>query len=65
MDFEWSDEQELLRESVRRFLDEHAGLGFVRAQWEDPAGVTDAVWSGLRFARRGGIRSPGSPSSRG
>ncbi len=47
MDFEWTEEQELLRENVRRFVEENASIDFVRAQWEDPAGVTAAVWSKL------------------
>ena len=47
MDFEWTEEQELLRENVRRFMEENASIDFVRAQWEDPVGVTAAVWSKL------------------
>ena len=47
MDFEWTEEQEMLRESVRRFVEENAPIASVRAQWDDPAGVTAAVWSGL------------------
>ena len=47
MNFEWTEEQEMLRESVRRFVEENAAIDFARAQWDDPAGVTPAVWSGL------------------
>jgi alkylation response protein AidB-like acyl-CoA dehydrogenase len=47
VDFEWTEEQELLRENVRRFMEENASIDFVRAQWDDPAGVTAALWSKL------------------
>jgi alkylation response protein AidB-like acyl-CoA dehydrogenase len=47
VDFELSDSQELLRESVRRYLAEAAPLAWVRGQLEAPRGTTDAVWRGL------------------
>jgi alkylation response protein AidB-like acyl-CoA dehydrogenase len=48
MDFEFSADQELLRETVRRFLTERAPLApFVRSQLDDPRGTTDEVWRGL------------------
>jgi len=47
VDFEWSEEQEQLRESVRRFLETHADPARVRAWWEDPHGAPDEVWKGL------------------
>lgn len=47
MNFEFSDEQEQLRESVRRFLEDRAPIGLVRDLWDDPRGTTDAVWRGL------------------
>ena len=47
MDFEWTQEQDLLRENVRRFLEENAAIDLVRTQWDNPAGVTAAVWSKL------------------
>ena len=48
MDFEFSEDQELLRESVRRFVAERAPVAaFVRAQLDDPRGTTDDVWRGL------------------
>jgi alkylation response protein AidB-like acyl-CoA dehydrogenase len=47
MNFEFSDEQEELRASVRRFLEERAPLTYVREMYDDPRGTTDAVWSGL------------------
>jgi len=48
MDFELSDDQELLRETVRRFLEAEAPLTpYVRGMLEDPRGTSDAVWKGL------------------
>jgi len=47
MNFEFSDEQEALRGSVRRFLEDRAPIAHVRALWDDPTGTTDAVWEGL------------------
>ena len=58
MDFEWTEEQELLRESVRRFVAENAAIDFVRAQWDDPSGVTPAVWSGLAELGATGLLVP-------
>lgn len=47
MDFEFSTEQEQLRASVRRFLSERAPLSYVRTMYDDPAGTTPEVWTGL------------------
>jgi alkylation response protein AidB-like acyl-CoA dehydrogenase len=48
LDFEFSEEQEALRASVRRFLADHAPIRpYVRAQLDDSRGTTDAVWKGL------------------
>ena len=47
LDFEFSSEQEQLRESVRRFLADRAPLTFVREMYDDERGTTDAVWRGL------------------
>ena len=48
MDFEFSAEQEELRESVRRFLAERAPLDpVVRGLLDDPRGTTDELWKGL------------------
>jgi alkylation response protein AidB-like acyl-CoA dehydrogenase len=45
MDFELSDEQQLLRATVRRFLAERAPIAWVRSMLDDPRGTTDDVWS--------------------
>src|SRR5690242_21379227 len=48
MDFEFSADQELLRETVRRFLAERAPVTpYVRSMLDDTRGTTDAVWRGL------------------
>ena len=47
MNFEFSEEQEQLRESVRRFLDAQAPIAYVRDQWSDPRGITDDFWTGF------------------
>ena len=47
VNFEFSDEQEALRGSVRRFLEDRAPIAYVRAVWDDPTGTTDGVWEGL------------------
>ncbi len=47
MDFEFSAEQEALRDSVRRFLADRAPTAYVREMYDDERGTTDAVWGGL------------------
>ena len=48
MNFELSAEQELLRDTVRRFLAERAPIAdHVRARLGDEVGVDGSVWSGL------------------
>jgi alkylation response protein AidB-like acyl-CoA dehydrogenase len=50
LDFEFSADQEMLRESVRRFLGDKAPIAYVRAAYEsEPATLGhDDVWAGLR-----------------
>src|SRR3989449_9475500 len=47
MDFGFSQEQELLRATARKFLENECTSGFVRARMEEPAGVTDEFWAKL------------------
>jgi acyl-CoA dehydrogenase len=44
---EFSEEQERLRESVRRFLAERAPLSLARELWDAPHAAGGAVWKGL------------------
>ncbi|MEY2465431.1 MAG: hypothetical protein QOH64_3569 [Acidimicrobiaceae bacterium] len=47
MDFEFSGEQDQLRDTVRRFLSERAPTAYVRSMLDDPLGTTREVWQGL------------------
>src|SRR5258708_19786006 len=47
MDFGFSPEQERLRATARKFLENECTSGFVRARMEEPAGVTDEFWAKL------------------
>ncbi len=45
MDFGFSEEQEMLRATARKFLENECASAFVRARMEEPAGVTDEFWA--------------------
>ncbi len=47
MDFGFSQEQEMLRATARKFLDNECTSTFVRARMEEPAGVTEDFWAKL------------------
>jgi alkylation response protein AidB-like acyl-CoA dehydrogenase len=47
MDFGFSQEQELLRSTARKFLENECTSAFVRARMEEPSGVTDEFWAKL------------------
>ena len=47
MDLEFSEEQELLRETVRRLCVEHAPIATVRAMEDDPTGHPAELWKRL------------------
>src|SRR5689334_2563013 len=47
MNFEFSDEQEQLRGSVRGFLEARAPIRSVRDLWDEPRGTTADFWAGL------------------
>ena len=51
MDFGFSQEQELLRTTARKFLENECPSTFVRARMEEPAGVTDACNPGRETRR--------------
>jgi alkylation response protein AidB-like acyl-CoA dehydrogenase len=44
MDFSFSSDQQLLKNSARAFLDEHCRAEFVRAMFDDPRGESEALW---------------------
>ncbi|HEY4398089.1 MAG TPA: acyl-CoA dehydrogenase family protein, partial [Acidimicrobiia bacterium] len=58
MDFEFSEDQELLRATVQRFLAERAPIAYVREMLEDERGTTDGVWSGLSALGVNGLLVP-------
>jgi alkylation response protein AidB-like acyl-CoA dehydrogenase len=47
VDFEFSPEQEQLRDSVRRLLEQRAPIGSVRARYDDAAPPLDDAWQAL------------------
>jgi alkylation response protein AidB-like acyl-CoA dehydrogenase len=47
MDMDFTPEQELLRESVRRTCERHCGMDVVRKLENDPIGYSPALWSAL------------------
>ena len=47
MDFGFNQEQELLRNTARKFFENECNSEFVRARMAEPAGVTDAFWTKL------------------
>src|SRR5713226_6007057 len=44
MDFAFTSDQQLLRNSARAFLDEHCKPATVRLLWDDPRGESDTLW---------------------
>ena len=47
MDFGFSQEQEMLRATARKFLENECPSTFVRKMMDDPAGVTADFWQKL------------------
>ena len=47
MDIGFTDEQELLRDTARRFLESECNTQFVRRRMAEPAAVTDEFWQKL------------------
>jgi alkylation response protein AidB-like acyl-CoA dehydrogenase len=64
VDFEFSDDQELLRDSVRRYLTDRAPLTYVRAHYGEAA-VVDDVWHGLAGIGLTGVLAPESAGGAG
>jgi len=51
MDFGFSQEQEMLRATARKFLENECPSAFVRKMLDDPAGTTPDIWQ--KFAEQG------------
>jgi alkylation response protein AidB-like acyl-CoA dehydrogenase len=47
MDFGFSQEQEMLRATARKFFEKECASAFVRARMAEPAGITDDFWAKL------------------
>ena len=47
MNFAFNDDQVLLRQAARAFLDEHCRSEVVRALWDDPRGESEAMWKDI------------------
>src|SRR5499427_3605343 len=47
MDFAFSSDQQLLKNSARAFLDEHCKPAFVRTMFDDPRGESEAMWKDI------------------
>ena len=47
MDFSFTSDQQLLKNSARAFLDEHCKAAAVRLLWDDPRGTSDATWKDI------------------
>ena len=47
MNFDFSDDQKMLKDQARKFLDDTCTLDHVRKILEGDAGHDDAVWKGL------------------
>ncbi len=47
MNFGFSEEQELLRATARKFFENECASSFVRQRMDEPAGVTDEFWAKL------------------
>jgi alkylation response protein AidB-like acyl-CoA dehydrogenase len=58
LDFEFSEDQEQLRASVRRFLSDRAPIGYVRDLLDDERGTTGEVWAGLADLGATGLLVP-------
>src|SRR5438874_1966015 len=56
MDFEFTDEQRLLRDSVDRLLTDHYGFARRRGYLAEPEGFSTALWS--RYAEQGLLGLP-------
>jgi alkylation response protein AidB-like acyl-CoA dehydrogenase len=58
VDFEFSEDQEELRASVRRFLGDRASIAYVRELLDEERGTTDEVWAGLADLGATGLLVP-------
>ena len=58
MDLDFTDEQEMLRDTVRGICEKHASLSVVRDFEDDPVGYPDSFWTQLAEAGLLGLTIP-------
>ncbi len=59
MDFDLSDEQRLLQETVAQFMDNECPLARIRELYDDEVGFDPVLWKGLAELGLAGIHLPG------
>ena len=59
MDFDLSDEQRLLQETVAQFMDNECPLARLRELYDDEVGFDPVLWKGLAELGLAGIHLPG------
>jgi alkylation response protein AidB-like acyl-CoA dehydrogenase len=59
MDFDLSDEQRLLQETVTQFLENECPMARIRELYDDEVGFDPALWKGLAELGLAGIHLPG------
>src|SRR5260370_33788112 len=65
MDFAFTSDQQLLRNSARAFLDEHCKPATVRLLWDDPRGESDTMWKEIAQLGWLGLARPEAYGGRG
>src|SRR5256885_9059039 len=65
MDFSFSSDQQLLKNSARAFLDEHCKPATVRLLWDDPRGESDTMWKEMAQLGWLGLSLPAAYGGRG
>ena len=65
MDFAFSADQQLLKNSARAFLDEHCKAAFVRSLMDDPRGESETMWKEMAQLGWLGLALPESAGGTG
>ena len=64
MQFEFTEDQRLLQQTVRDFLAGECPVSFVRGQWETPTGRSPEFWAKLAEIGVPGLLVPDRKSTR-
>ena len=64
MDFDLSDEQRLLQETVQQFLENECPMARLRELFDDETGYDAVLWKGLAELGLAGIHLPGEYGGR-